>query len=250
MNGFEMHGLTHTSISQLNKWIEAPDVWVAHYLFNRRSGSSSAMWRGVFCEEAVRDIITETIDADLAIEKAIRNFDGKVMFDDDGSAAKERNNIDPMTRQAVAALKDFGKPNFPESGQHKVSMTARGDGWSLDCIGYIDFSFPDHGMIIDLKTTMRMPTVMSKNHQRQRAFYQRSSGNKAVKFLFVTPKKCEMKEDGDSDKLMAEIKHHLTRQERFLRLGDKELLRSIVPVSTDSYYWTGEETTRKELFGI
>jgi hypothetical protein len=59
-----------------------------------------------------------------------------------------------------------------------------------------------------------------------------------------------MKEDGDADELMAEIKAHLTRQEAFLRLGDKELLRSIVPVDPSSFYWNGDEKVREELYGI
>tara|TARA_R110000850_G_scaffold40530_1_gene104257 strand:- start:215 stop:490 length:276 start_codon:yes stop_codon:yes gene_type:complete len=91
---------------------------------------------------------------------------------------------------------------------------------------------------------------MSIGHQRQRAFYQKSNGNMAVKFLYVTPKKVELKEDGDADDLMSDIKAHLTRQEAFLRLGDKELLRSIVPVDPDSFYWRGEENIRKDLFNV
>tara|TARA_R110000744_G_scaffold153061_1_gene267361 strand:+ start:466 stop:645 length:180 start_codon:yes stop_codon:yes gene_type:complete len=59
-----------------------------------------------------------------------------------------------------------------------------------------------------------------------------------------------MKEDGNPDELMAEIKVHLSRQEKFLRLGDKELLRDIVPVNPDSFYWRGDEDIRKKLFGI
>ncbi len=250
MNGFEKHGLKHSSISQINKWIESPDAWVSHYLFGNSGSGSSAMWRGIFTEEAVSDTITETLKIDDAIAKAVSNFDNKVMFDDDGSAEKERGNIDPMTRLAVDALAEYGKPDFPEDGQHRVSMTAKGDDWSLEFMGFIDFKFPDHGLIVDLKTTMRMPGTMSNGHQRQRAFYQKANGNMAVKFLYVTPKKCEFKEDGDAEELMAEIKHHLSRQERFLRLGDKELLRDIVPVNPDSFYWKGDEAVRLKLFGV
>jgi hypothetical protein len=250
MNGFTDHGIEHGSISNLNKWIEAPDAWVSHYLFGNRGSGSPAMWRGIFVEEAVADTITGAMKIDDAIAKALRAFDEKHTFDD-GSADRERNNIEPMTRLAVEALEPYGKPDFPEDGeQHKVSMTAKGDGWKLEFIGFTDFSFPDHGLIIDLKTTMRMPSVMSKGHQRQRAFYSQASGNAAVKFLYVTPKKVAFLEDGDVGELMAEIKLYLTRQERFLRLGDKEMLRDIVPVNPDSFYWRGDETVRKDLFGI
>ena len=72
----------------------------------------------------------------------------------------------------------------------------------------------------------------------------------AVKFLYVTPKKAEMKEDGNVNELMADIKAHLTRQEAFLRTGDREVIRSIVPVDPDSFYWGGDEQKRMELFGV
>ena len=251
MTGFTDHFINHGSVSNINKWIEAPDAWVSQYLFGNRGSGSSAMWRGIFVEQAVSDTIGGKLEIDAAIEKALRDFDGKVMFDDDGSAAKERDNIEPMTRLAVEALEPFGKPDFPADGeQNKVNMKATGDGWELDFIGFTDFNFPDHGLIVDLKTTMRMPSIMSKAHQRQRGFYAKASGNASVKFLYVTPKKVALLEDGNPDELMAEIKIHLTRQEAFLRLGDKELLRSIVPVNPDSFYWRGDEAARKELFGI
>ena len=104
MDGFEKHGLKHSSISQINKWIEAPDCWVSHYLFNNRGASSSAMWRGIFVEEAVADILTERMTYDEAVVKAVSNFDNKVMFDDDGSADKERTNISPMVTLAADEL--------------------------------------------------------------------------------------------------------------------------------------------------
>jgi hypothetical protein len=251
MTGFTDHGIEHGSASNINKWIEAPDAWVSQYLFGNRGSGSSAMWRGIFVEQAVSDTIAGKLEIDAAIEKAVKDFEDKMMFDDDGSAAKERDNIEPMTRLAVEALEPFGKPDFPADGeQNKVNMKATGDGWELDFIGFTDFNFPDHGLIVDLKTTMRMPSVMSSAHQRQRAFYAKASGNASVKFLYVTPKKVALLEDGNPDELMAEIKIHLTRQEAFLRLGDKELLRSIVPVNPDSFYWRGDEAARKELFGI
>ena len=250
MSGYTDHDIDHGSMSNLNKWIEAPDSWISGYLYGNKGTGSPAMWRGIFVEQAVADTITENLKIDKAIEKALKDFDAKYDFDD-GSVAKERKNIEPMARLAVGALEPYGKPDFPEDGgQHKVSMMARGDDWELNIIGFLDFKFPDHGLIIDLKTTGRMPSVMAKGHQRQRAFYAKASGNAAVKFLYVTPKKVALLEDGDTDEIMAEIKLHLTRQEAFLRLGDKELLRSIVPVNPDSFYWRGDEDVRKELYGL
>jgi len=248
-DGFKQHNINHSSISNLNKWIGSPSAWVAHYLYGRKGQPSPAMWRGIFTEQAVADILSG-IDRSEALEKALADFDDKIDFDD-GRAEKERAAIEPMTDLAVDELKQYGKPEFNEDGdQHKVSMKAKGEGWDVEFIGFLDFKFPDHGLIVDLKTTFRMPSIMPIGHQRQRAFYQKSNGNYEVKFLYTTPKKCEMKEDGDVNELMADIKAHLTRQEKFLRLGDKDLLASIVPVEPDSFYWNGDTETRKELFGV
>ena len=250
-NGFERHGLDHSSVSQINKWIEAPDAWIAHYLFGRRGSGSSAMWRGVFTEQAVVGALAHGQDIDDAVARAESDFDDKIMFDDDGRAARERVNIRPMTELAISKLEHLGKPDFPKGkDQHKISMTCKGDGWSLPFIGYLDLKYPDHGLIVDLKTTLRMPGVMSHGHKRQRGFYQKTNGNMAVKFLYVTPSKAEWKEDGDPTEQMAEIKAHLTRQEKFLRAGTKEELRDMVPVDPSSFYWRGDEAVRKELYGI
>lgn len=250
MNGFEKHGLTHSSISQLNKWIGCPSAWVSHYLYGNRGGSSPAMWRGIFIEQAVADTITKKMLMDEAIKKAEEDYDAKFDFGDD-KIEKERSNIQPMTELAVEALEPYGVPDFPEDGsQHRVSLTAKGKDWSIEFMGFIDFKFPEHGLIVDLKTTGRMPGTMSIGHQRQRAFYAKANGNMAVKFLYVTPKKAEYKEDGDVKELMADIKAHLTRQEAFLRMGGKDTLRDIVPVDPDSFYWSGDEAKRIELFGV
>jgi len=248
MSGFDDHDLTHSSVSQLNKWIEAPDSWVAQYLFGHRGSGSAAMYRGICTEDAVAGIIAHGQDIDGAIADAESDFDKKVVFDDDGKAGKERDNIRPMVEGAIGELMQFGKPDFIDgNNQQKVKLTCAGDGWKLDFIGYLDFIYHDLKLVVDLKTTMRMPSTMAPAHQRQRAFYAKATGYD-VKFLYVTPKKVALKDDGDVDSLMMEIKYHLIRQERFLSLGDRELLRSIVPVNPGSFYWTGDEKVFEEMY--
>jgi hypothetical protein len=249
MNGYEKHGIRHSSPSAINKWINAPDAWVSSYLFGHKGRVSAAMWRGICVEDAVVHILTEAEGDGVA--KALDRFDNETIFLGDPSAEKERANIPLMVGLAVDALAEYGRPEFPDGGhQHKVSLTAKGDGWALPFIGFLDLVFPAHGLVVDIKTTGRMPSTMSMEHQRQRAFYASAMGNHAVKFLYVTPKKVAMLEDGDPAELMAEIKVHMNRQEAFLRLGDKELLRSVVPVNPSSFYWRGDETIRKELYGV
>ena len=108
MNGFERHGIAHSSASQLNKWNACQGAWVAHYLFKQRVGSvSAAMYRGICSEEGVKSVITKECSVDQAILKAQELFDQRMMFDD-GSSGKERETIPPMIRLAVEALEPYG----------------------------------------------------------------------------------------------------------------------------------------------
>lgn len=104
--------------------------------------------------------------------------------------------------------------------------------------------------MIDLKTTLRMPSVMSEPHKRQGAVYKKSMNNSETKFLYVTPKKAQFHTIENENDLLADIKTILTRQEKILGLHDAETLRQILPVNTASYFWNGCEHISKELYGL
>ena len=251
MSGFEKHGIEHLSASSINLWANAPDVWVMQYLHGKRTPfTSPAPWRGICVEDAVVETLMGGSEKD-AIQKALDKFDKRFLVGDEATT-KERAMIEPMVQLSVEQLMEFGKPEFPEEGgQNKISITAKGDGWTVPVIGYLDLVYPHHGVVIDLKTTGRMPSTMSAEHQLQRAIYQKAKGgNQSVKFLYVTPKKASMLEDGDPAELLAQAKVQITRMEAFLRTLDKETAKAIVPVQPNSFYWKGNETLRKEFYGL
>jgi len=251
MNGFEKHNIEHLSASSINLYSNAPDVWVASYLYRKRTPMGPAPWRGICVEDAVVQILMGDSEA-AAIDKALAKFDQRFMIGDEKTTA-ERRRIEPMAQMAVAELAHFGKPEFPEDEEHpqeKISITAKGDGWEIPVIGFLDLVYPQHGVVIDLKTTGRIPNKMSAEHQLQRAIYQKAKGNMAVKFLYVSDKKANMLEDGDPDELLAQAKVQIGRMEAFLRHCDKETALAIVPVQPSSFYWQGAEDLRKEFYGI
>jgi hypothetical protein len=250
MNGFEKHGIDHLSPSSINLWANAPDVWLMSYLYGIRTPMGPAPWRGIVVEEAVVETLMGGSEKD-AIQKALDKFDKRFLIGDEATT-KERAMIEPMVQLSVEQLMEFGKPEFPEEGgQNKISITAKGDGWTVPVIGFLDLVYPQHGVVIDLKTTGRMPSTMSAEHQLQRAIYQKAKGgNQSVKFLYVTPKKAAMLEDGDPTEILAQAKVQITRMEAFLRTLDKETAKAIVPVQPNSFYWKGNEALRKEFYGL
>lgn len=248
-DGFTKHGIDHLSASNINLWSNAPDVWVMQYLFGIRTPMGPAPWRGICVEDAVVEVLcggklTEALD------RAHEKFNSRFMIADDNTS-REAARINPMVEIAVEELKQYGKPEFPEDGrQEKISITAKGEDWAIPVIGYLDLVFPNHGVVIDLKTTGRIPSTMSAEHQLQRCIYAKAKGNMAVKFLYVSDKKSALLEDGDVNDLLTQSKVQITRMERFLRTLDKEQAKAIVPMQPSSFYWKGAEDLRKEFYGL
>lgn len=249
MDGFSKHNIDHLSASSINLWANSADVWVMQYLYGIRTPMGPAPWRGICVEDAVVEVLcggklTEALD------KAHEKFNSRFIIGDDNTS-REAARINPMVEIAVEELKQYGKPEFPEDGrQEKVSITARGDDWAIPVIGYLDLVFPDHGVVIDLKTTGRIPSTMSAEHQLQRCIYAKAKGNMAVKFLYVSDKKSALLEDGDVNELLTQSKVQITRMEKFLRTLDKEQAKAIVPMQPSSFYWKGAEDLRKEFYGL
>lgn len=249
MNGFEKHGIDHLSASSVNLWTNAPDVWVARYLLNVRLPFGPAPERGKAVEKAVvHTLMGESMEA--AIKAATSDFDARFLIGDEATT-KERALIAPMTEIAVAELDKFGAPEF-ESGtdQEKIIIRATGDWGAIEVWGFLDLVFPKHGLVVDLKTTTRVPSSMSADHQLQRAFYAKAKGNMAVKFLYCSAQKANWLEDGDVAETLASAKGKIARMEAFLRRHDAASAADCVPCNPHSFYWRGAERQRAEIYGL
>jgi len=248
-DGFTKHGIDHLSASSINLWTNAPDLWVMQYLHGIRTPMGPAPWRGICVEDAVVHVLMGGSEAE-AIQMAHDKFDKRFVIGDE-TTTKERDMIQPMIQQSIEELMEFGKPEFAdqENKQEKISITAKGDGWSIPVIGYLDLVFPQHGAVIDLKTTGRIPSKMSAEHQLQRCIYAAAKGNMAVKFLYVSGKKSAMLEDGDVAETLAKAKKQIGRMEAFLRHCDKETAKAIVPTNPNSFMWRGSEELWEQFYG-
>lgn len=255
MNGFEKHGLKHSSPSALNMWADCPGAWCARYLFGKQFSFGVAPQIGVLVEEVCARALMEEMTLDEAIEQAEKTFNKNNAFNTNQRDLARITDIRAMSVHALEALKPYGKPVFEHCimngrKQEKIELICNGDVWKMPVIGFLDFVYPDHGLVIDLKSTLRIPSEMSEAHKRQAAIYQQAVGNKAVKFLYVSPKKSSLLDAGDTAPILANVKAILNRQEAFLRLHDAETIRKIVPINTSSFYWNGSENILKELYGI
>lgn len=250
-NGFTKHGIDHSSPSAINMWASAPCYWVAKYLHGYKGIFGAAPMAGILVEEAVVNVLARGWTEEKALKEALKSFDKRFAIGATEKDLKRRNAMEGMIGLALDELKEFGEPEFNEDGsQQQINLMCNGDGWKLNIMGYMDLVYPQHGLIVDLKTSFRLPSVMSNEHTRQGAIYRQAMGNQTMKFLYVTAKKSGWLEVEDTKPVLEEIKQLLNRQERFLSLGDKDLLKSIVPVNASSFYWTDEQAERIKLYGV
>lgn len=247
MNGFSKHGIGHLSASSINLWINAPDLWVAKYLHNHKQSFGPAPRRGQCVETAVHMALTGT-DLETSIQRGLEQFDQTFLFGTEDTT-KERAVIEPMARIAYEELAPLGLPEAGGDDQHKISIKADFGDWHIPVIGFLDFTYPQQGLIVDLKTTNRVPSTMSPDHQLQRAIYSAAMGNQTVKFLYVSSKKASWLEDGAPADILARAKVQIARLERFLSLHSADDALACVPHNPGSFYWRGDEDARREMFG-
>ncbi len=250
MNGFQKFNISHTSASQINLFANAPDVWIAEKLFGLRGGMGEAAQRGISVEKAIVGALMNGETHEEAAEKALKDFDKKTAVSNSVRINKERAAIAGFVRSGIDGLREFGQPHFENNGeQNKIEVFCNGAGYRISIIGYLDLVYPRHNAIIDIKTTFKKPTKMSKEHSRQAAIYKKATGVGSVKFLYLTPDEFVFHECNDEEETLKEIKQILNGQEEFLRGGTREELALKVEKNFSSMYWNGNEHNIEKVYG-
>lgn len=252
MNAFERHGITHLSASHVNLFIAQPALWACSYLLKKRTAVGPAAHRGTAIECGVE---AGLFDPELPVAEcqriAAEKFHGLTRLSADPRIEKERATIEDSVTVALAELRQYGIPEAAEGGrQHKIVRTI--EGIPVPVWGFLDFWWPEHGIIVDLKTTARVPSAISEAHARQGAIYAGSGGNTQVRMGYVSPKKMAVY-------VVEDVAHHLAQFvtaaqaiERLLSLSDDgEMLTRCFAPDLSSFYW-GDASARalaQEIWG-
>lgn len=252
MNAFERHGITHLSPSSVNLFIAQPALWAASYLMKRRTAVGPAAHRGTAIEAGVE---AGLFDPAMPVEECQKigeaKFHSLTRLSADGRIEKERAAVAPSIAVALAELRQYGIPDAADDGrQHKVVRQI--EGIPVPVWGFLDFWWPQHGIIVDLKSTARVPSSISEAHARQGAFYAGVGGNSEVRFGYVSEKKIAVYVLQDVAAHLASFVTAAQAIERLLSLSDdsEKLTRCFAPdLST---FWWGDASARQianEIWG-
>jgi hypothetical protein len=227
----------HHSPSSCNLFAADIAMWVLERVLGIRQPAGAPAHRGNAVEEGVAWGLEQL---DIPIEEcvtiALSRYDTLMALSADPRQDSYRKEIPEMVAQAVAHLRPYGTPS-----QTQGYVEWRPDGLALPIIGFSDFVWADKGILLDLKTTAKMPAEIKIGHARQVALYA-ASDNMDARLCYVTPRKLacyHLENIGEHRNALHRIAQ---RVEKFLSLSDDpNYYLSITAPNLDSFYWAAPE---------
>jgi hypothetical protein len=252
MNPFERHGIHHLSASSLNLFAAEPALWVATKLLRRAIPAGLAAQRGKAIERGVElGLFNPALPVAECQAVAEAEYDALTAFAPPEERAKERKAIAPTVATALAELRQYGIPDPPADGkQHRIEVHL--PEIPVPLIGYLDFLFDSHGIVVDLKTVTRVPTEISPAFARQGALYVANT-NRQMRFAYASPKRIAVYALDDPAIHLAALGVIAQRLGRFLSISaDPHALAAIVCPDYEDFRWS-DPTARaigREVFGF
>ena len=248
MNPFETHGIKHLSPSSLNTFAAEPAMWVLQKLAGKQTPAGYAAHRGTASESGiVAGLLNPEMPIVEAQQIALAEFDKLSAFNKDPKAVKERAGIPGIVEQGIKKLRTAG---IPDEIQHRVDVTL--PGLPIPCIGYVDVGWTKHGIRLDIKSKLRMPTDIEQAHRRQVGLYIHGT-NCTGRVAYFTPTQEMVFALEEAPRYVEELRQIAIRLQNFLALSDdrEKLIRSCVP-NYGSFYWSDAYTRGlgKEVFGL
>ena len=260
-NAFEHYGIGHLSASSLNLWAAQPALWIMERLLGRRSPAGIAAARGKAVEVGVHaGLIDPSLSIEACVAEAERAFDRETVLSTDLRRPEVRGKLAGWVNGAVAELRQYGPPD-QDGYQGRVEV--RLDDVPVPVIGFVDWRFSDHGLIVDLKTTERHPSAIGASHGRQGAVYASAHGNFGMRFAYAKPapgKGADARQVLVLEMSGDEVRQHLAALRlialslgRFLSVSRdaRELAGLIIP-DFDAFWWSDPavRAAGRDVFGF
>ncbi len=255
---FDRHGIEHLSASSLNVWAAQPALWIMERLLGRRTPAGITAARGKAVEHGVHlGLSNPRLSIEECIDGAEREFIRQTALSADPRREEERKKLAGWVRGALAELRQYGTP---DGYQEKIEV--RLDDVAVPLVGYIDWRFSDHGLIVDLKTTERFPSQIGDAHGRQGAVYASAHGYFGMRFAYAKPApgKTDPRQVTVYEMSGDDLRRHLAALRaialslgRFLAVSNdpRELAGLIVP-DFDSFWWSepAARAAGRDVFGF
>lgn len=225
------------SPSSLNLFCASPSMFVLERVLGRRQPVGSPAHRGTAVEDGVTiGLLNPAMPIADCAQTALKRYDAISALSGDKRRDEYRTTIPGMVESALAELRPYG---IPTATQGFVEW--KPEGLKCPIVGYFDYRWEQHGILVDLKTTEKLPSSIKIPHARQVALYATLTGDNAdARLTYVTPKKrATYQLENVRDHLNA-LHQIALRCERYLALSDDpNFFVSITAPDFESFYWGG-----------
>lgn len=230
-----MSKLERHSPSSLNLFCASPAMWVLERVLGKRQPVGVPAHRGTAVEAGLAvGLMDPAASLQACTDVAMRKYREMTALSPDPRKEKYGEDIPEMVQRALAELRPYG---VPSGSQGFVEW--RPEGLKFPIVGYYDFAWEQHGVIVDLKTTGAMPSAVKIGHARQVALYAMSD-NLDARVTYVTPKKAATYRVESIRDHREALRQIAMTVERFMSLfpDDPARLAGIVCPDLESFYWT------------
>jgi hypothetical protein len=227
--------IEHHSPSSLNLFCASPAMFVLEKVLGRRQPVSAPAHRGTAVEDGVTaGLLNSSKPIAECQQVALQKYDALMALNQDRRREQYRETIPSVVQSALGELRPYG---IPSRCQGLIEWYPDGLSWPI--VGYFDYEFEQHGIIVDLKTTEKTPSSIKISHARQVALYALSD-NVDARLTYCTPKKVTTYRLENIREHRAALHQIALRVERFLSLSDDpEFFVEITAPDLDSFYWGG-----------
>lgn len=248
MNAFARHGLDHLSASSLNAFVRSPALWVMERLLKRSAPVGAAAHRGTAAERGVTLglINPEATDEDCIAEAqaCYRQF---TALSTDPGRQKQGDAIPAIVTTALKELRQYGVLG-PEDVQGKVMLDI---GLPVPLVGYFDFRWPEHGVLVDLKTALKCESRIKTEHARQVAVYKGAiSDNLDARVAYATPKNIAVYGLENHRAHLDALARIGRTLERFLSISDDPADLAAIVIPDTDHWLCADERTRRNVFEV
>jgi PD-(D/E)XK nuclease superfamily len=228
-----MISIERHSPSSLNRFASSPAMYVLERILGLKQPVSPQAHRGVAVEDGVAlGLSNHDSTIEDCVDVAYTKYDTLTAMSGDSRREKVREGIHNMILLTLDELRPYGKPSKTQG-----FIEWKPDGLKFPIVGYYDFFWEDKGIVIDLKTTDKMPSEITIPHAMQVAFYAMSD-NMDARLTYCTPKKCQTYQLENIREHREALLQMALRVERFLSLSDDpEFFKSITVPDLGHYLW-------------
>mgnify|MGYP000862373710 FL=1 len=247
-NAFHRHGIDHLSASSINSFAAEPAMWCMERLLKKWSGTGSVASRGHAIEDGVtHGLMNPTADIEECQTLAVSSFDRRTALSGDKNRERHREQVAPTVALVLPELRQYGVPDLV---QHKLDVMIPEVPVPFRCV--TDFTWTTHGIVLDLKTSEKLPSQISASYARQGCIYVYGT-NQEMRFCFGTPNKMAVYRLDDLEQHVNAVQRIAKTMERFLSIStDPHELAGLLAPDFDDFRWASPVTRAlgRDVFGF